>query len=297
MTDTTTPAHASGTFNLGGDLPVYRMGFGAMRITGRGIWDSPPDPAVSRQVLRDAVDLGITFIDTADSYGPHVSEELIKEALHPYAPGVVIATKGGLVRTGPDAWHQVGRPEYLISAAKLSARRLGVDTIDLYQLHRIDPTVPAIEQFEALKQLQTEGVVRHVGLSQVSVDEIAAARKVLPIVSVQNLYSVVDRTSEDILEYCEQHSIGFIPWFPLGGTDAPVSAEQVVIDVAAEVGATTSQVALAWLLHRSPVMLPIPGTNSPTHLRENTEAATVQLSDAAFAALSAITAPGSRVGG
>jgi aryl-alcohol dehydrogenase-like predicted oxidoreductase len=289
------PARASGTFLLGGHLPVYRMGFGAMRITGRGIWDAPADPEVSQQVLRDVVDLGINFIDTADSYGPHVSEELIRQALHPYPAGLVVATKGGLIRLGPDHWEVLGRPEYLISAAKMSARRLGVDTIDLYQLHRIDASVPAHEQFEALKQLQDEGVVRHVGLSQVSVEEIEAARQVLPIVSVQNLYSVVDRTSEDIVEYCEQHSIGFIPWFPLGGTDAPVSAQPVVQQVAADLGATTSQVALAWLLRRSPVILPIPGTNSPTHLRENTEAATLTLSDEAFAALSGITAPGSRI--
>jgi aryl-alcohol dehydrogenase-like predicted oxidoreductase len=245
--------------------------------------------------LRDAVDLGITFIDTADSYGPHVSEELIREALHPYADGVVVATKGGLVRLGPDHWEIIGRPEYLMSAAKLSARRLGVDTIDLYQLHRIDPAVPAAEQFGALKQLQDEGVVRHVGLSQVSVADIEVARKILPIVSVQNLYSVVDRTSEDLIEYCEQQSIAFIPWFPLGGTDAPVAAQPVVQQVAGEVGASTSQVALAWLLHRSPVILPIPGTNSSEHLRENTESATVVLSDDAFAALSGITEPGTRI--
>jgi aryl-alcohol dehydrogenase-like predicted oxidoreductase len=295
MTTHDVPAHASGTFLLGGDLPVYRMGFGAMRITGRGIWDAPADPEVSKQVLRDVVDLGINFIDTADSYGPHVSENLIREALYPYPAGLVVATKGGLIRLGPDHWEVLGRPDYLISAAKMSARRLGVDTIDLYQLHRIDASVPAREQFEALKQLQDEGVVRHVGLSQVSVAEIEAARKVLPIVSVQNLYSVVDRTSEDIVEYCEQHSIGFIPWFPLGGTDAPVSAQPVVQQVAADLGATTSQVALAWLLRRSPVMLPIPGTNSPTHLRENTAAATLTLSDDAFAALSGIAAPGSRI--
>ncbi len=296
MTTPDKPAHASGVFRLGGELPIYRMGFGAMRITGRGIWGSPTDPAVSIQVLRDAVDLGVTFFDTADSYGPHVSEELIREALHPYANGVVIATKGGLIRTGPDAWHQLGRPEYLISAAKLSARRLGVDTIDLYQLHRIDPSVPAREQFEALKQLQDEGVIRHVGLSQVSVAEIEAAQQVLPIVSVQNLYSVVDRTSEDIVEYCEQHSIGFIPWFPLGGTDAPVSEQSVVQQVASQTGASTSQMALAWLLHRSPVILPIPGTNSPEHLRENVAAAAVDLTDEAMAALSGITAPGARLG-
>ena len=276
-------------------MPVYRMGFGAMRITGRGIWDNPPDREVSKQVLRDVVELGINFIDTADSYGPHVSEELIREALHPYAAGLVVATKGGLIRLGPDHWEVLGRADYLISAAKMSARRLGVDTIDLYQLHRIDTSVPAHEQFDALKRLQDEGVVRHVGLSQVSIAEIEAARKVLPIVSVQNLYSVVDRTSEDIVEYCEQNSIGFIPWFPLGGTDAPVSAQPVVQQVAAELGATTSQVALAWLLRRSPVMLPIPGTNSPEHLRENTEAASLTLSDDQFAALSAITSPGSRI--
>jgi aryl-alcohol dehydrogenase-like predicted oxidoreductase len=295
MTSHDLPAHASGIFLLGGDLPVYRRGFGAMRITGRGIWDAPADPEVSKQVLRDVVDLGINFIDTADSYGPHVSEELIRQALHPYPAGLVVATKGGLVRLGPDHWEVLGRPEYLISAAKMSARRLGVETIDLYQLHRIDASVPAHEQFEALKSLQDEGVVRHVGLSQVSIEEIEAARKVLPIVSVQNLYSVVDRTSEDILEYCEQHSIGFIPWFPLGGTDAPVSGQPIVQEVAADLGATTSQVALAWLLRRSQVMLPIPGTNSPSHLRENTEAATLTLSDEAFAALSGIAAPGSRI--
>ena len=293
---TSQPAHASGTFAIGGDLPVYRMGFGAMRITGKGIWDLPPDPEVSKQVLRDAVELGVTFIDTADSYGPHVSEELIRDALQPYASDLVIATKGGLVRLGPDKWEQVGRPEYLIAAAKMSARRLGVDTIDLYQLHRIDSTVPADEQFGALKRLQDEGVVRHVGLSQVSVDELEAAAQVLPIVSVQNLYSVVDRSSENILNYCEANSIGFIPWFPLGGTDAPVGAQPVVQGIAADLGVSTSQVALAWLLHRSPVMLPIPGTNSRQHLRENIAAAEVELSSEQLTLLNAIVAPGSRLG-
>lgn len=271
------------------------MGFGAMRITGRGIWDYPPDPEVSKQVLRDAVDLGITFIDTADSYGPHVSEELIRAALHPYPADLVIGTKGGLIRLGPDHWEVLGRPDYLISAAKMSARRLGVDTIDLYQLHRIDPRVPADEQFAALKQLQDEGVIRHIGLSQVSVQELEHARSVIDIVSVQNLYSVTDRSSDDVLEYCEKHSIGFIPWFPLGGTDAPVGAQPAVQQVAAAVGATTSQVALAWLLHRSPVMLPIPGTNDPQHLRENTAAAEVALSPEAVAALTELVAPGARL--
>jgi aryl-alcohol dehydrogenase-like predicted oxidoreductase len=250
----TTPrpdARASGTFALGGNLTVNRMGFGAMRITGKGIWGEPSDIENAKRVLRRAVELGVNFIDTADSYGPEVSERLIAEALHPYPAGLVIATKGGLTRHGPDIWQPVGRPEYLRQCVEMSLRRLKQDTIDLYQLHRIDPKVPADEQFGLLRDMQQEGKIRHVGLSEVSVDQIKAAQAVLPIVSVQNLYNLANRKAEPVLDYCEQNGIGFIPWFPVAAGD--LARPGGPLDSAAKRhGATVAQLALAWLLHRSP---------------------------------------------
>jgi aryl-alcohol dehydrogenase-like predicted oxidoreductase len=279
------PVESSGTLVLG-DLPVHRLAFGAMRITGPGIWGPPEDHDECIRVLRRAVDLGVDLIDTADSYGPYVSEELICEALHPYPDGVVIATKAGLTRIGPDPadWPPVGRPEYLRQECLMSLRRLQVECIDLFQLHRIDAKVPAAEQFGVLKELRDEGKIRHVGLSEVTVAEIEAARQVVPIVSVQNLYNLADRRSESVLEHCEAAGIGFIPWFPIA--DGTLAARRgALAEVATEVGATPAQVALAWLLRRSPVMLPIPGTSKVAHLEENCAAATVELSDAHMALL------------
>ena len=273
---TTTSAALSGTFSLGGDLPVHRLGYGAMQITGRGVWGPPADHDESIRVLRRAVELGVTFIDTADSYGPDVSEELIAEALHPYADGLVIATKGGLTRPGPDRWVPNGRPDYLRAQCEGSLRRLKLERIDLWQLHRIDPAVPADEQFGLLADLVREGKVRHVGLSEVTVEEVEAARRVVPIVSVQNRYNLAERTAEPLLEYCAQEQIAFIPWFPLltGKLTAPGG---VLAEAAARHQATPGQVALAWLLARSPVMLPIPGTSRVSHLEENLAAAALQL--------------------
>jgi len=269
-------AAASGTFKLGGDLPVHRLGFGAMRITGKGIWGEPKNPDEALRVLRRAIELGINFIDTADSYGPEVSERLIAEALHPYAKGLVVATKGGLTRSGPDAWAPVGRPEYLRQCVELSLRRLRVDRIDLYQLHRIDPQVPAEDSLGALKDLQKAGKIRHIGLSEVSVKEIEQARKLLNVVSVQNLYNLSDRKHDDVVTYCEKNKIAFIPWFPVAA--GSLAKPGGVLDTAAKKhGASVSQLALAWLLHRSPVILPIPGTSSVAHLEENTAAASLQL--------------------
>lgn len=286
MTDQ--PVASSGTFTLGTSDPltVRRLGFGAMRITGRGIWGEPRDRDGAIAVLREAVTLGVDFIDTADSYGPDVSENLIREALHPYGD-VIIATKGGYTRQGPDLWEAVGRPEYLRQCVLMSLRRLGVDRIDLWQLHRIDPQVPADEQFGVMKQMQDEGLIRHVGLSEVSVAELRAAQQVLEIASVQNLYNASHRHSEALLDYCTDSGIGFIPWFPLGAR-ALVAEDGPMAPIAARVGCTPSQVALAWLLRRSPAMLPIPGTRSVAHLRENCEAALVQLDDDAYEAVSAI---------
>jgi pyridoxine 4-dehydrogenase len=280
---TTRPVLSSGTFSLGG-REVHRLGFGAMRITGDGVWGEPVDRAECVAVLRRAVELGVDLIDTADSYGPGVSEDIIFEALHPYPEGLVIATKAGLTRQGPGRWLPVGRPEYLRQQCEMSLRRLGVEAIDLYQLHRIDPKVPAEEQFGLLSDLLDEGKVRSVGLSQVSVDEIRAAQAVVPVVSVQNLYNLTDRSSEDVLDHCEAEGLGFIPWFPiaagsLANAGGPVDA------VASETGATPSQVALAWLLRRSRVMLPIPGTKSVGHVEENCAAATVVLTDDQVASL------------
>ena len=271
-------AAASGTFNLGGDLPVHRLGFGAMRITGPGIWGEPKDPAAARRVLREAVDLGINLIDTADSYGPEVSERLIAEALHPYPKGLVIATKGGLTRSGPEQWAPVGRPEYLRQCVELSLRRLKLDCIDLYQLHRIDPQVPVAESLGALKELQKAGKIRHIGLSEVSVKEIEQAKKTVTVVSVQNLYNLGNRQSEAVLDYCTRHELGFIPWFPLAAGD--IARPGGKLDKAAKLhGVTVSQLALAWLLQKSPVMLPIPGTSSVEHLTENAGAADLKLTE------------------
>src|SRR5271154_4361129 len=269
-------AAKAGEFRIGNDLPIARLGYGAMRITGKGVWGEPADRAEAVRVLRRAVELGINFIDTADSYGPGVSEEIIAEALHPYPEGLVIATKGGFVRPGPNQWAENGKPEHLRSVCEGSLRRLRVDRIDLYQLHRIDPKVPAEEQLGTLKDLQAQGKIKHIGLSEVSVRQIQHARTIVPIVSVQNRYSVTDRGSEDVLEYCEKENTGFIPWFPLAagrvsGTDSPIR------HVAARLGATPSQVALAWLLARSPVLLPIPGTSRVKHLEENVAAAGLKI--------------------
>ena len=270
------PASKSGEFRIGNDLRVTRLGFGAMRITGQGVWGEPADRAGAVRVLRRAVELGIDFIDTADSYGPAVSEEIIAEALHPYPKGLVIATKGGFERPGPNQWIENGKPEHLRSVCDDSLRRLRLERIDLYQLHRIDSKVPAEDQLGTLRDLQSQGKIKHIGLSEVSVRQIQHARTIVPIVSVQNRYSVTDRGSEDVLEYCEKEGIGFIPWFPLAagrvsGLDTPISR------VAAQWKATPSQVALAWLLARSPVMLPIPGTSKVEHLEENVGAAKLKL--------------------
>jgi len=280
------PAAASGRFTLGGDLPVTRLGFGAMRITGPGIWGEPADHDQAVAVLRRAVELGVDFIDTADSYGPAVSEELIKEALHPYGQ-VTIATKGGLTRQGPDRWLPVGLPEYLIQACELSLRRLGVETIDLYQLHRIDSRFPLEDQLGALAELQRAGKIRHIGLSEVTVPEIVAARELVEVVSVQNLYNLTNRQSEAVLDYCTAEGIGFIPWFPIA-TGALARAGGPLDTLVAETGHTPAQLALAWLLRRSPVILPIPGTGSVAHLEENVAAAGVSLTDEQFATLSAL---------
>jgi pyridoxine 4-dehydrogenase len=281
------PAAASGTFLLGGDLPVTRLGFGAMRITGPGIWGDPPDHGVAISVLRRAVELGVDFIDTADAYGPFVSEELIAEALHPYH-GVAIATKGGFVRPGPNVWYPVGLPAYLRQSVEMSLRRLRVDTIELYQLHRIDPKVPAADQLGELDAMRREGKIARIGLSEVSVAQINEARLTAPIVSVQNQFNLVDRKSEDVLEYCEREGLGFVPWFPiavgkLAAEDGPVGL------IARQTGHSPGQVALAWLLRRSPVMLPIPGTGSVAHLEENVGAAQVELTDEQFGELSAVS--------
>ncbi len=277
-------AAAAGTFELGGDLTVNRLGFGAMRITGRGVWGEPEDPEEARAVLRRAVELNINFIDTADSYGPEVSERLIGETLHPYPDGLVIATKAGLLRDGPGQWRPDGRPEHLREACEGSLRRLKLDRIDLYQLHRIDPRVPAEESLGALAELRDEGNIRHVGLSEVSVEEIRQAREIVPIASVQNRYNLTDRGSEDVLDFCEREGIGFIPWFPLAVGDLARPGGPLD-EIAARHDATPGQIALAWLLWRSPVMMPIPGTSSVAHLEENTAAASLELGEEELATL------------
>ena len=266
------------TFKLGGQLEINRLGFGAMRITGEGIWGEPKDRETAKAVLRRAVELGVNFIDTADSYGPAVSEILIGEALAPYKQGVVIATKGGLTRQGPNKWLPVGRPEYLTQQVEMSLRHLKLDTIELWQLHRFDPKVPVEESLGAIKKLQQQGKIRFVGLSEVNVEQIEQARKVVEIVSVQNEYNIGNRKSEAVLDYCEEHNIGFIPWFPVAA--GKLAQPGGKLDEAAKRhGATVAQLSLAWLLHRSPVMLPIPGTSSVTHLEENLKSANLELSD------------------
>src|SRR5271154_6977519 len=269
-------AQKAGEFLIGNDLRVTRLGYGAMRITGNGIWGEPADRAEAIRVLRRAVELGINFIDTADSYGPSVSEEIIAEALHPYPANLVIATKGGFERTGPNRWVENGKPEHLRSVCEGSLRRLRLERIDLYQLHRIDPKVPAEDQLGVLKDLQAQGKIKHIGLSEVKVPQIQHAQTIVPIVSVQNRYSVTDNGSEAVLEYCEKGNIAFIPWFPLGAGKL-TGAESPISRVAARLKITPSQLAVAWLLARSPVILPIPGTSSVQHLEENVEAAGVKI--------------------
>jgi pyridoxine 4-dehydrogenase len=272
------PAERSGTFAIGGNLPVHRLGYGAMQLTGPDVWGEPTDRAQAIAVLRRAVELGINLIDTADSYGPYVSEQLIREALHPYPKGLVIATKAGLARPGPSRWVPLGRPEYLRQECEMSLRRLGVERIDLFQLHRIDPKVPADDQFGVLRDLQKEGKVRHVGLSEVNIAEIEAARRVVSIATVQNQYNLAYRSSENVLNYCTRKNIGFIPWFPLatGGLAKPRGA---LVKIAKRLAATPAQIALAWLLKKSPVILPIPGTSKIKHLEENAAAALLNLDD------------------
>jgi pyridoxine 4-dehydrogenase len=274
----------SGTFDIGGDLTVNRLGYGAMQLTGKGVWGPPDDPEEAVRVLKRAVQEGVNFIDTADSYGPFVSEELIHRALHPYPDDLVIATKAGLTRAGPGDWRPVGRPEYLRQQCELSLRHLGVERIDLFQLHRIDAKVPVAESLGELVALQDEGKIRHIGLSEVSVEELKEAQKTATIATVQNLYNLADRSAEELLDRCEAEGIGFIPWFPLA--TGKLAREGGPLDeVATEVGASPSQLALAWLLRRSPVMLPIPGTSTVAHLEDNLAAASIELTDEQFQTL------------
>lgn len=279
-------AAKSGTFKIGGDMEVNRLGFGAMRVTGDGIWGNPADHDESIRTLKRLPELGVNFIDTADSYGPDISEWLIKEALHPYKKGLVVATKGGLTRHGPNIWLPLGRPEYLIQQVHKSLRNLGVEQIDLWQLHRIDPKVPAKEQFDTIKSLLDSGLIRHAGLSEVSVADIEAASKVFKVATVQNRYNLVDRTSEDVLDYCAKHNIGFIPWYPLAAGDL-AKPGSLLDTIARKHNAAPSQIALDWVLKRSPVMLPIPGTSKVKHLEENVAAVDITLSDEEFTALDA----------
>jgi pyridoxine 4-dehydrogenase len=277
-------AAASGSFSLGQDLPIHRLGFGAMRLTGSGIWGEPKDRDEAKRVLERLPDLGVNFIDTADAYGPEVSENLIAEALHPYPAGLVIATKGGFTRQGPNQWAIVGRPAYLRQCVELSLRRLKRERIDLYQLHRIDPEVPVEDSLGELKKMQQEGKIRHIGLSEVSVKEIERAQKTAPIVSVQNKYNIVDRTHEAVLRFCEKQGLGFIPWFPM--EQGKLNKSGSVLEQGAKSHhASTAQLALAWLLHHSPALLPIPGTSSVKHLEENVAAAALKLNEAEWQSL------------
>ncbi len=286
----TPDARRAGTFALGGNLPVHRLGFGAMRITGKGVWGPPADRDEAIRVLRRAVQLGTDLIDTADSYGPNVSEELIAEALHPYPRGLVIATKAGFERSGPDQWEMNGHPRYLRRQCEASLKRLRLDHIDLYQLHRIDPKIPAEDQVGTFSDLRDEGKVRHVGLSEVTVEEIEHARRIVPIVSVQNRYNLADRAWEATLDYCEREGIAFIPWYPLAA--GPLAEEGgPAARIAEKLGATPGQVALAWLLRRSPVMLPIPGTSRVKHLEENVAGTAVELDDEDFEELNRASTP------
>ncbi len=275
------------TFSIGGDLPVHRLGYGAMQLPGPGVWGEPADPENARRVVRAAVEQGVDFIDTADSYGPVVSERIIAEALHPYPEGLVIATKAGLTRQGPGIWTPVGRPAYLKQQVELSLRTLRLERIDLIQLHRIDAEVPLTDQLGAFKELQDEGKVHHIGVSEVSVAELEQARQIVDVVSVQNLYNLTNRQSQDVLDHATEHGIGFIPWFPIATGDL-AAPDSPVADIARELDATPSQVALAWLLHKSPVVLPIPGTKSVDHLTENLGAAQLHLSDEDVARLDAL---------
>jgi aryl-alcohol dehydrogenase-like predicted oxidoreductase len=276
-------AGRSGSFTIGGDIEVHRLGFGAMRITGPGVWGPPQDHAEALRTLKRVPELGIDFIDTANSYGPDVSEELIREALYPY-DGLLIATKAGFQRSGPGAWEMDGRPDHLRAEAKRSCRKLGVEQIGLWQLHRIDPKVPRGEQFDAVKSLLDEGIIKHAGLSEVSVADIEDAAKVFPVVTVQNRYNLIDRGSEDVLDHCEAKGIGFISWYPLAAGDL-AKPGSILDAIAKEHGVTPSQIALAWVLKRSPVMRPIPGTSKVKHLEENVAAADIELTDAEFESL------------
>jgi aryl-alcohol dehydrogenase-like predicted oxidoreductase len=282
-THSTTPNALGGEITIGGDLTVRRLGFGAMRVTGPGIWGPPPDRAAAVKLIRHVVESGVNFIDTADSYGPYISEEIIAEALAPYPAGVVIATKGGLVRTGPNQWPIDARPERLRECVEGSLRRLKLERIDLYQLHRIDPKVPVEESLGALTELQREGKIRHIGVSETSVDEYERCKKSATIVSVQNLYNIEDRSAEDVLEACERDGVAFLPWFPLGGKGTVKGA--ALEKIAAAKRATPGQIALAWLLARSPQMLPIPGTSSLAHFDENIASADIELTPEEMAAL------------
>ncbi|MGR7025898.1 aldo/keto reductase [Geodermatophilus sp. URMC 62] len=282
-----TTAALTDTFTIGGDLPVHRLGYGAMQLPGPGVWGEPADRDGALAVLRAAVEQGVDLIDTADSYGPLVSEQLIAEALHPYPEGLVIATKAGLTRQGPGIWTPVGRPAYLKQQVELSLRHLRVERIDLIQLHRIDPDVPLADQLGAFRELQDEGKVRHIGVSEVSVAELEQARQIVDVVSVQNLYNLTNRQSQDVLDYATENSIAFIPWFPIATGDL-AAPDSPVADIARELDATPAQVALAWLLQKSPVVLPIPGTKSVDHLTENMGAATLTLSDEDVARLDAL---------
>jgi pyridoxine 4-dehydrogenase len=283
----TSIAAASGTFKLGGDLEVNRLGYGTMQLTGEGVWGEPDDPDEAVAVLRRAVESGVNFIDTADSYGPEVAERLIYEALHPYPEDLVIATKAGLTRAGPGDWRPLARPEYLRQQCELSLRRLGLETIDLFQLHRIDAKVPVAEQVGELANLQQEGKIRHIGLSEVDVAQLKEAQVTATIVSVQNLFNLANRAAEPLLEHSEANGIGFIPWFPLA-TGKLVEDGGPLAEIATDTGAEPSQLALAWLLKRSPVMLPIPGTSSVAHLDQNLGAAELELTDEQFAALEGV---------
>jgi len=286
MSVTYPPAASSGVFSIGGGLPVTRLGFGSLRITGPGAWGGPPDRDEAIAVLRRAAELGVDFIDTADSYGPAVSEDLIRAALHPY-DGIAVATKGGYLRTGPGQWHALGKPEYLRQCVEMSLRRLGVDTIDLYQLHCIDPEIPLADQVGELDAMRREGKIRYLGLSEVSVPQIGEARLTAPIASVQNMYNLTSRQSEDVLDYCEREGLAFIPWDPIA-SGRLAEAHGPLAMLAKQTGAAPAQLALAWLLQRSPVMIPIPGTGSAEHLEENVGAALIELTDAQYAEMSAL---------
>ncbi|NML53645.1 oxidoreductase [Streptomyces sp. R302] len=297
MTQSSTPPPAGGTFRIGGDLTVNRLGYGTMRLTGPGIWGDPADPAEAVRVLRRAVELGVNFIDTADSYGPYTADHLIRRALHPYPDDLVIATKVGLVRPGPDDWRPVGRPEYLRQQVELNLRHLGLDTLPLLQLHRIDPAVPLEDQVGELAELRAEGKIRHIGLSEVTVEEVEKARAVAPIVSVQNLYNLAERKYEDVLRYAEHHDLAFIAWFPLAmgqlasdravPAGAPEAADADRSPAREDHGATPAQLALAWLLRHSPALLPIPGTSSVRHLEENMASAAIRLSEQTYQSVTA----------